>query len=149
MGVPESYTPGQAYTISVTLQRSGKLRCGFELTCLKSSDESAAGSITNTTLYTTTQENSGKTYVSHTTINTPYDGTFAGTADGPVTWSFQWTAPAAQSGEVRFYAAGVAADNSGDADVGDVVYTTSAPSTEGSTTDVKGTTWGQIKLLYR
>lgn len=149
VGVPSSYVPGQAYSLSVTLSRTGQSRWGFELTCLKTSDNSAAGSSTNTTLLTTTQVSSGKTYISQTTQNVPNDGTFAGVFNGPVTWSFQWTAPAAGAGQVRFYAVGVACDNDGDAGSGDLVYTTSTPSAEGSTTDVEATTWGKIKLIYR
>ena len=47
-----------------------------------------------------------------------------GTANGPVTWTFQWTAPPAQSGEVRF-------------------------SAEEVSTPVQSMTWGKIKQRYR
>lgn len=149
VGVPETYTPGSVHTISVTLTRAGSTCWGFELTCLKTSDGSAAGTLANTTPLTYVQISSGKTYVSHTTLNTPSDGTFLGTVDGPVTWTFEWTAPPAQSGEVRFYAVGVAADASGDADGGDFVVTTSTPSAEEASSPVENTTWGKIKVRYR
>ena len=148
-GVPAFYTPGQAYTISVTLTRSGSSRWGFELTSLKSSDGTAAGTLANTTPLTYIQTSSGKLYVSHTTLNNPSDGTFSGTVGGPVTWSFQWTAPPAGSGGVIFYAAGVAADGSDDADAGDFVYTASKPSAEEIPSAVEMTTWGKIKMRYR
>jgi hypothetical protein len=149
LNVPDSYVPGSTYNISVTLARAGQTRWGFELTCLLASTSAAAGTITSTSALTGTQVSSGKTYVSQAAGTAPNDGTFAGTADGPVTWSFQWTAPAAGAGSVRFYAAGVAADNSGDADTGDYVYTTSMPSNEGAVIDVTEMTWGRIKETYR
>ena len=147
--VPASYVPGQAYTVSVTLARAGQSRWGFELTCLTSGGN-AAGTIANTTPFTLLQTGStGRQYISHTTLNSPNDGTFAGTADGPVTWSFQWTAPAQGTGTVTFYVCGVAADNSLDADSGDFDYTTSVSATEGSPTPATASTWGKIKALYR
>lgn len=149
VGVPGAYTPGSVHTISVTLTRAGASRWGFELTCLKTSDGTAAGTLASTTPLTYLQTSSGKTYVSHTTLNTPNDGTYSGVANGPVNWTFQWTAPPAQSGEVRFYAIGVAANASGEADGGDFVYTVSAPSAEETPSAVENTTWGKIKLRYR
>ena len=102
--------------------------------------------MTNTTVLTGTQTSSGKIYVSQTTAT--QDGSFAGTSNGPVTWTFQWTAPALGTGPVTFYAAGVAADNSQDADQGDFTYTTSVASSEGASIGVEETTWGQIKSMY-
>ena len=149
VGAPEYYTPGTAYTISVTLARAGAMQWGFELTSLKTSDGSAAGSLVSTTPFTYIQTSSGKLYVSHTTLNASSDGTFYGTLDGPVTWTFEWTAPTAGGGEVRFYAVGVAANGSGDADEGDFVYTASTPSAEEPPAAVEHTTWGKIKVRYR
>lgn len=148
LSVPASYTPGQTYTISVSLARAGQTRWGFELTCLLTSTSAAGGTIISTSALTATQLSSGKTYIAQAGGTAPNDGTFAGTADGPVTWSFSWAAPAAGAGSVQFYAAGVAADNSADADAGDYVYTTSASSSEGVVTDVTSTTWGKIKAAY-
>lgn len=147
VNVPASYVPGSTYTISVTLARAGQTRWGFELTCLTAAS-AAAGTITSTSTLTSTALSSGKTYISQTAGTAPNDGTFAGTANGPVTWSFQWTAPVAGTGSVTFYAAGVAADNSGDADAGDYVYTTSTPSSEGALVPVTEMTWGKIKATY-
>jgi hypothetical protein len=148
-GVPDHYMPGQNYVIAVSIAQTGKTRWGFELTALRNSNGSAAGAITNTTLFTTVQTSAGVPYLSQTTLNAGNDGTFAGAPNGPITWFFQWTAPAGGTGAVTFYACGVAADNSGDADNGDDVYTVSAGSLEGASTDVEGTTWGKIKMIYR
>ena len=144
--VPSSYLPTQTYTLTVTVQHPSQHRWGFELVALKDSDNTVAGSFTNTTLLTTTQSSGGKTYISHTTINQGQDGTFTGQTSG--VWSFAWTAPAQGTGTVKFYAAGNAANGNG-LNSGDKIYTTTAISTEGSMTDVDATTWGKIKKLYR
>jgi hypothetical protein len=156
ISVPPEYAPGQSYTITVTLQDPGQSRWGFELIPLRR-DESTqalvmAGSLTNLSLLTTIQETVKGQYVSHTSNEFDFgepDGTFAGTPDGPVSWSFSWTAPQAGSDTVSFYAAGNAADNSGSPGLGDFIYTASAISVEGGPSPVSTTTWGKIKMKYR
>src|SRR5436853_4919623 len=118
-GVPTSYMPGQTYTLTVTVQRTGQLRWGFELTALKSSDATAAGSLTITNTITRLQSLTNRSNVEQTTINGD-DGTFADQPGG--SWDFSWTAPAAGAGSVIFYAAGNAADGSGSS-TGDFIYT--------------------------
>jgi hypothetical protein len=144
-GVPSAYTPSMTYSLTATVVRSGQLRWGFELTVLKNSDNTAAGTLANTTLLTTTQASLGRTYVSHTTLN-GQDGTFSGSPSGA--WTFEWTAPAAGAGLVTFYAAGNAANGNGGTN-GDFIYSTSVASMEGTSTDVSPMTWGKIKMLYR
>jgi len=144
-GVPTSYMPGQTYTLTVTVQRTGQIRWGFELTALKSSDATAAGTITITNTLTRMGTLNGRTYVEQTTVNGD-DGTFSNQSSG--SWEFSWTAPAAGAGAVTFYAAGNAADGNG-SNSGDFIYTKTASSLEGSATDVSATTWGRIKMLYR
>jgi hypothetical protein len=157
IAAPPEYNPGQSYTVTVVLQDPGQSRWGFELIPLRrdpgTQDLTLAGSLTNLSPLTLIQESlDGRQYISHTSniqdAGEP-DGTFAGTADGPVSWSFTWTAPAAGSDTVTFYAAGNAANNNGSAGGGDFVYTASAVSLEGSPSDVKATTWGKIKMKYR
>jgi hypothetical protein len=157
ISAPSEYLPGMSYTITVTLQDPGQMRWGFELIPLRrdSSTENLvmAGSLTNLSPLTTIQEVfGGKQYVSHTSnefdTGEP-DGTFAGTPDGPVFWSFTWTAPPAGSDTVTFYAAGNAANGDNAPGDGDFVYTTNAVSLEGATTATETTTWGKIKMKYR
>ena len=145
--VPTSYTPGQTYTLTVAVVRTGMSRWGFELVPLKNSDNSMAGSFTNTTQLTATQTLNSKIYISHSSLITGQDGTFRGVVTGG-NWTFSWIAPAAGAGAVTFYAAGNAANNSG-TNAGDRIYTTMISATEGATTDVDATTWGKIKMLYR
>ena len=145
-GVPASYLPNQTYTLTVTVMNPSQHRWGFELVPVRDSNNTMAGSFTNTTLFTTTQSFGGKDYISHTTINPGQDGTFAGQTSGM--WTFAWTAPGAGTGTVTLYAAGNAANGTG-TNAGDKIYTTSVSATEGSTTAVDATTWGRIKMLYR
>jgi hypothetical protein len=147
-GVPDPYTPTQTYTLTVTVRRTvQEIRWGFELVPLKSSNNSGAGTLANTTLLTATQPFGSRTYISHTTFNPGHDGTFEAQPDS-ATWTFTWTAPAAGAGAVTFYAAGNAANGNG-FNSGDHIYTTSVSSMETSSTDVEATTWGKIKMLYR
>lgn len=149
VNAPTSYTPGQVYPITVSLGKAGKARWGFSLTTLKNSDNSFAGTLsTGGSPLLLIQTKSSKSYISQTTDYASNDGTYAGTADGPVTWTFQWTAPAAGTGGVTFYAAGVAADNDGGDGGGDDVYTIAVPMTESVVTAVSNTTWGKIKAAY-
>src|SRR5512140_1394519 len=126
VSAPASYVAGTTYPITVTLADPGRVRWGFEVTALTGAN-SMAGSFANTALTTQTQTSNGRMYASHTTQRGA-DGTFAGTADGPVSWSFNWVAPASGSGGVTFYATGVAADGSGD--TGDYVYSATRPVSE-------------------
>lgn len=145
---PTTYVPGQVYTITVTEQDPGQSRWGFELTVLKNSDNSMAGTIASSTTLTGTGATGGVTYVGQIR-GTGGDGTFAGTANGPVSWTFNWTAPATGSGAVTFYAGGVAANNSGSPDNGDYTYVVSKGVNEEIPTAVLPTTWGMIKAIYR
>ncbi len=145
IGLPASYTPGNTYTLGISVARTGGLAWGFETTALKSGG-TAAGTLTDTNVFVGKQTAGGKEYIGQTQSKGP-DGTFAGTADAAV-WAFDWTAPAAGAGTVTFYFSGVACDSDG-GNGGDYVYTSSTSSTEGGTTDVEATTWGKIKMIYR
>lgn len=150
--VPTSYTPGQVYPITVQLQRTGQQRWGFELVPLRDSSGVSvmAGQLATPSVFTTLQGGvvSGKLriYVSH--YSGVEDGTFAGTANGPVSWTFDWTAPQTGAGTVTFYCAGNAANGNGGSGAGDVIYTATATSPEAPSTAVTNTTWGKIKSLY-
>ena len=116
---PDFFLAGETYTITVEISDPGQMRWGFEFTPLDQ------GSITITDA-TNTQMSSfgGNTYVKHTST-----GTHAGTPNGPVSWSFDWTAPSADPpSTITFYAAGNGANNNG-ANTGDYIYTTSFTTT--------------------
>jgi hypothetical protein len=83
------YIPGQTYTITVTLSGSGKK--GFEV-----SPQNTAGTLLGTLSAGSGTElaGSGK-YVTQSSSSTA----------NPKVWNFEWTAPAAGTGEVTFYGA--------------------------------------------
>lgn len=115
---PASYTPGQTYTIQIqqTTTDMGAAIWGFETIALAGT--TMAGSFTNTTAATRIRVASTKSYVTQTAA-----GESPGTTGGK-TWSFNWTAPATNVGNVTFYAAGLQGDNDG-SDSGDQTYLTS------------------------
>ena len=124
---PANYVPGQTYQMTVqhTTTDATRLRWGFQMTALDATN-SAAGTFTDTSVFTQTDFGSLRFYVEHT-----QSGTFAGTSSG-ATWTFDWTAPATDVGPVTFYAAGNQANNNGGR-TGDQIYTAT------SVTQVAGT----------
>ena len=134
-----SYTGGQSYTVEVTIAHSGATRWGFQTTAKKGSTNTPAG--TFATSDSTTEMN----LYSHAMTTNDYIqssgdvSNLAGAKDGTAnsaTYSFTWTAPAAGTGTVIFYAAGMAVDgdSTGLIDTGDYPYTTTATLAEGSST---------------
>src|SRR5882724_8503088 len=125
---PQTYIPGQTYQITVTHSNPDptRLRWGFELTALDTSDEKA-GDLQSTDGLTQVLNNAGpdsaRQYIEHTAA-----GTFIGQQNG-ASWTFNWTAPATDIGVVTFYTAGNQANNDGNTS-GDYIYrtfVTSAP----------------------
>lgn len=153
------YIPGQTYNFGLGLIDPGMVRFGFEVTALRDSDNSPAGTFdTFIDSRVTTVSGGGRTYVCHTTNGVtspsdppdPQDGTWwsATPSSDPAVWAFQWTAPAAGTGDVTFYASGVSANGNND-DSGDFGYFGSMTLTEGVPSAVVPMTWGKIKERYR
>ena len=118
---PEFFTAGQTYSITVELDDPGQSRWGFELTPLDQ------GVITITdALHTQTSSAGDNTYVKHTSM-----GTYPNMS-GPVSWSFDWTAPDPAPPQVTFYAAGNGANNNFGTS-GDSIYTTMFTTTLATT----------------
>ncbi|HKO95612.1 MAG TPA: PQQ-dependent sugar dehydrogenase [Pyrinomonadaceae bacterium] len=130
--VPQTYVPGQTYPITVTHTNAdpSRLRWGFELTVLDTSDEKA-GNLQSLDGFTQVLNNQGpggsRQYIEHTSA-----GTFAG-QQGGASWTFNWTAPATDVGVVLFYAAGNHANNDGNTS-GDYIYKTFVASAPASST---------------
>ncbi len=114
---PANYTPGQTYSIQVRHQTTDttRRRWGFEMTSL--ANNVAAGTFANVNANTRIISGGGRSYIEHTT-----SGTFQNQTSG-ATWTFNWTAPASNVGNVTFYAAGVQANNNG-SESGDQEYVT-------------------------
>ncbi len=129
-----SYVPGQKIKVKVTLEDPSASRWGFQLTSRKTSDTSAAaGTLASAGNTTAVEDAGGVQYISHTP-----NGTFRGTRNS-ASWEFDWTAPAAGTGGVTFYAAGNAANNNG-AETGDRIYKASLALTEAASTGGGGST---------
>lgn len=108
----EGYTPGQTYQITATGTHSGVARFGFELTAENTSGDKV-GAFTITDAARTKLVNANQA-VTHTFNGiTPTGNTNS--------WSMNWTAPATDIGQVRFYAAFNAANGDGGTG-GDVIY---------------------------
>src|SRR4029450_10014688 len=107
-----------------------RIRWGFELTVLDTSDEKA-GDLQSTDGTTQIINNAGpgggRQYIEHTSA-----GTFVGQQNG-ASWTFNWTAPATDVGPVTFYAAGNHANNDGNTS-GDYIYRTFVASAPASST---------------
>lgn len=113
------YVAGQKYKLTVTLADPTAKRWGFEMTNRKEATSIFAGAFSTISGTTTTliQRAGNFQYISHSSSGTyPQQVTQAG-------WDMDWTAPAAGTGTVRFYAAGNAANGNG-ANSGDKIYTT-------------------------
>lgn len=107
------YVPGQQIVLNVSLNDNTKVRYGFSLTSLKSSDNTFSGSLTNiNNTGVSVQTVNNRTYVGHSP---------AGSTNS---WNVLWTAPTTDVGDIVFYAGGVAANNA-NGDNGDHAYVTS------------------------
>ena len=130
------YAPGQTYNMSVTVSRSGNSLFGIGLEALTSANQNA-GTLNITDAASTQIKSATAGGVSRRNIVHTLDG--GATANSKV-FNFSWTAPAAGTGNVTFYFAGVAGDGDGN-ESGDYVYsgtqlvsevTCSAPAQPGS-----------------
>lgn len=84
------YVPGQTYQITATNNITGSGKYGFEV-----SPQNNAGTLLGTLAAgTNSQLVGGNKYITHTAASTSIN-----------TWTFNWTAPAAGTGDVTFYGA--------------------------------------------
>jgi hypothetical protein len=148
-GVPTYYTPGTVYPVTLTLTSSQNAIAGhmwgFEVTVIKSSDGTGAGTFTNisgqgTGIRTGSGNFATRSYLGHSGAGLQVD------VASPVSWQFQWTAPSSGTGGVVFYFAGLAADGDG-SESGEFVYNGSFATMD--VTPTLATSWGRIKAIYR
>lgn len=114
------YIPGQTYTVTGSITTSGKTRFGFEM-----SPQNLSGALKGSLILTNptkTQLVGGGKYITHKLGGTSFPSSTA-------TWSFDWTAPAAGTGNVTFYGAFNSTNNSGTSS-GDLVTLSSLAVTE-------------------
>lgn len=112
-GNPSSYVPGNTYSITVNVNLTpAAARYGFELAAVDVQGKNAGtfAAITGTQIVNSEINGNNIAFLEHNAASTTG------------TWTFNWTAPNPSQGTVRFYAAGVAANNNMNSS-GDYVYT--------------------------
>ena len=121
-----AYTPGTKYHLQVVITDAAAKRWGFELGSWAASNGGVnqTGTLASSDTTTHVITSGAEQYITHTS-----SGTRNGTK-GPVTFEFDWTAPAAGTGDVIFYVAANAANGNGINDQGDNIYSTSLRVTE-------------------
>lgn len=112
-----NYMPGETYTVNLTISKDGASRFGFEMVAFDA-DGNSQGTFIPTTNDVSTTLSSEIEYVHHQSIPSSNEGAF----------SFSWTAPDSDVGEITFYTAANAANGNGNAN-GDFIYTTSVALT--------------------
>jgi hypothetical protein len=122
------YEPGKVYTINVTVSRTGSSLFGFDFEALTSTGANA-GIITATDLTKTQLANS--TVLGNSRRNIFHKLNGGSGSNGTHSFTFNWTAPVTNIGNVTFYAAGNATNNNGNR-LGDFIYTTSQMVTSAS-----------------
>jgi|GEM_PF-6864056 len=106
-----SYFPDSVYTVSFTLANAATRR-GFQVVALRTSNNAQAGTMTASTPGGTQLNTaSGRQYINHVLSSVT-------SATG---WTFQWTAPSTNVGDVRFYAASNLS-NGNSSSSGDMIY---------------------------
>lgn len=117
-----TYVPGQTYTITPTINHPISNRFGFEIVSLKDSTNTFAGAITlidpnkTQTEQPTTGSFLDRIYVTHQLMGTYPTTTHLGQ------WTYKWTAPPYNQGNISFYACYLAANNNNTNDPGDETY---------------------------
>jgi hypothetical protein len=122
-GVPATFTPGERYTLTITLTRSGMKLAGFQLAARFRDGGAQAGTLTagpDDAGRIKVESQGGVQYAGQNKA-----GASVGAADA-VKWTVVWTAPNS-GGAVTFQVAANAANGNESAD-GDFIYTVSVPS---------------------
>lgn len=147
------YSPGQTYPITVTVAKTGKVVFGLGVECLTAANTNA-GSFTMTSPATTQIKTAT---VNGVVRNNVVHQLNAGLVANTKSFTFNWTAPVAGTGTVKFYYAGIAGDNSGD-EGGDYVYNSvqtvtelacTAPATPGTITGSASNNCGISTKTYK
>ena len=126
MGVPDSYTPGERYLITVTVARPQLVRAGFQVAARFDAGALAgrnAGRLEPQDSRTEAVPDDGGriTYIQHTS-----EGSMV-SSPGTSRWTFGWIAPSDGASQIVFHAAANAANGDG-LSRGDFVYTAIARS---------------------
>ncbi len=119
--VPDcGYTPGETYTITLTVSSPGRSEFGFSVSP-QLDGGATAGSMISTA---GTQLNGSGRYLTHTAAGT------SESSPNTRVWTFSWIAPSAGSGNVTFYAA-FNASNNNNGSSGDLLFNSNLSIFEG------------------
>jgi hypothetical protein len=124
LDVPSFYVPGEVYPLRVRLASTftPPRRWGFQITAVRALDGQGVGTFDISASTGVQIVNGSGAYASRRYVEHISSGTFPNN-DGPITWSFDWQAPAGDLGRIFFFAAGNAANNNNQ-NSGDHIYTT-------------------------
>lgn len=114
------YVPGETYPIKIQVAKSGIKRFGFQVTVLKSSDNSYAGTLVvtdanRTQLQNGVAPNPSRQYITHKSAGA------AAVSTGLGEWTFNWKAPDTNVGAIKFYYA-TNATNMNNQNTGDQIF---------------------------
>lgn len=115
------YVPGQTYTITCSITHSTRTRFGFQCTVRRLSTNGPGGTIVvtdanNTWLHPATNANCTTCqYLCHKLAGSYFSSTTG-------SWTFNWTAPSTNVGNIRFYGCFLAANNNNTNDNGDQTF---------------------------
>ncbi len=115
-----TYLPGQTYTITVRTSNPGKQRFGFEFQAITDATSLEAGVVVITDVLRTHEVthmvgSDFRTSATHSTVGTPE------LSPGFNEWTFDWTAPASNVGDIVFYYA-TNSTNNNNASTGDRIF---------------------------
>lgn len=136
-GLPANYLPNQEIPVTVTLNYPDARLYGFQLTAIDAQGRAAGDLLLPNQNPSPLQLTNGivagipRSYIMHTA-----EGLLPNSPNTR-TWSFVWRAPSARVGRVSFFAAGNAANGSGDTR-GDRIYAARVSTRAGNSSDFDG-----------
>jgi hypothetical protein len=122
------YVPGQTYTITASITEIGKTKFGFEISP-QTNTGVKKGTLVVTNSTATQLVSTGK-YITHKSAGTSF-------STGTATWTFNWIAPVAGSGNFTFYGAFNVTNASGTS-AGDAIKLSTLPVIEDLTPATTG-----------
>ena len=131
------YIPGNIYTITAILNSSTVDERGFEITCEENANNTKTGTFFITNASETQLVNNGDA-ITHTA---------AGNLSN--SWSFDWEAPSAGTGDVTFYGAFIEAGYPLGSNLGDYLTLSTLSASEFSPTNITETANSHIKEILK
>ena len=129
-GVPDTFDPSATYRITVSLERAGMGRAGFQLAARVGDGDGAGGPAGALQALESDERGQvvdgpdGAAYAQHTESGTALTG------PETTSWTVEWRPPAADAASVVFHVAANAANDDA-SEFGDFIYTASATARPG------------------